>query len=97
VIENGSDGIVLRNEDSLNSPHRNSFINNTIENNGMIKGGYGFYVSGNATDLLLKDNIIRNTNNGKQKAAVYISKSSPPVKFENNTMSGHSMGDIVNE
>ena len=87
----------MRNEDLKNSPHRNSFINNTIENNGISNGGYGFYISGNAADLLLKDNIIRNTKPGKQKAAVYILKGSPPVKFENNTMIGHSEGDIIYE
>lgn len=97
IYENGRDGVVFRDEDSKNSPHRNSFINNTVENNGAINGGYGFYISGNATDLLLKDNIIRDTKNGMQKAAVYISKNAPPIKMENNIMSGHSMGNVLYE
>ncbi|MCK4922736.1 MAG: right-handed parallel beta-helix repeat-containing protein, partial [Bacteroidales bacterium] len=58
IYENGTDGVYFRGEDSKNSPHRNSFINNTIENNGALNGGYGFNINGNATDLVLKDNII---------------------------------------
>jgi Right handed beta helix region len=97
VYKNGSSGIVFRNEDSKNSPHRNSFVKNTIEDNGTSSEGYGFYITGNATDLLIKGNIIRKTKNGKQKAAVYITKGSPPFKFEDNIISGHSMEDIVYE
>lgn len=97
IYENGKDGVVFRNENSKNSPHRNLFINNIVENNGVIDGGYGFNISGNATDLLLKDNIIRDTKNGMQKAAVYISKNAPPIKMENNIMSGHSMGNVIYE
>lgn len=97
IFENGRDGVVFRNEDSKNSPHRNSFINNTVENNGAVKGGYGFYISGNATDLLLKDNIIRDTKNGMQKAAIYISKNAPPIKMEDNIMTGHSKGNEIFE
>lgn len=97
IYENDVNGVYFRGEDSKNSPHRNSFINNTVENNGALNGGYGFYINGNATDLLLKDNIIRDTKNGMQKAAVYMSKNVPPIKFENNIMSGHSLGNVIYE
>ena len=96
IFENGTDGVYFRDEDSKNSPHRNSFINNTIENNGTLKGGYGFNLNGNATDLLLEDNIIRDNKNGTQKAAVFISKGTPPPKDVNNKMSGFKVGNIIN-
>jgi hypothetical protein len=95
IFENGANGVYLRDEDSKNSPHRNTFINNVVENNGTIKGGYGFMVNGNALDVFLENNIIRDNKSGNQKAAIFISKGSPPVKEKNNTMSGHSLGNIV--
>ena len=97
IYENGADGIYLREEIESNSPHRNSFIGNTIENNGTIKGGYGIVVTGNAKDILIKNNIIRDTKNGTQKAAVFMGKNIPVVKMQNNTMNGHAAGNVVNE
>lgn len=97
IYENGSDGVYFRNEDQKNSPHRNSFINNVVENNGTRNGGYGFYFNGKATDVLLDDNIILDNKNGTQKAAIFISKNSPPPREINNKMSGHKLGNIVNE
>jgi len=95
IYENGVDGVYFRDEDVKNSPHRNTFINNVIENNGTIKGGYGFNINGNASDLIIENNIIRDNKAGKQKAAIFINKNSPPVRERNNTMSGHSLGNIV--
>jgi nitrous oxidase accessory protein NosD len=97
IFENGSDGVYFRNEDQKNSPHRNKFVNNTIENNGTVKGGYGFVIKGNAEDVLLKDNVIRDTKSGTQKAAIFISKDAPPIKQENNKMSGHALGNVIHE
>ena len=95
IYENGGDGVYFRNEDLKNSPHRNSFINNVVENNGTVNGGYGFYFSGNATDVLLEENIIRDNKNGTQKAAIYINKNTPPPTERNNKMSGHKLGNII--
>jgi nitrous oxidase accessory protein NosD len=97
IFDNGNNGVYFRNEDIKNSPHRNSFINNTIENNGTLKEGYGFYFRGNAADVLLQDNIIRDNKKGTQKAAIFISKGTPPPKDINNKMSGHKLGNIVYE
>jgi len=96
IFENGGDGVYFRNEDLKNSPHRNLFINNIVENNGTLKGGYGFYFNGNAQDVSLEDNIIRDNKNGTQKAAIFINKGTPPPKEINNKMSGHKLGNIVN-
>src|SRR5882762_6896092 len=97
IYENGEDGVYFRDEDQKNSPHRNTFINNTVENNGTVKGGYGFSFNGNAADVVLKDNIIRDTKKGTQKAAIFVNKNTPAVKEENNKMSGHALGNIVQE
>jgi len=44
IYENGIDGVNFREENSRNSPHRNTFIDNVIENNGQSGEGYGFAV-----------------------------------------------------
>ena len=93
IYENGSDGIYFREEDKKNSPHRNTFLNNTIENNG----GYGISINGNIMDVVLKENVIRDTKRGRQKAAIFISKKTSAIKETNNKMSGHSNGNIVYE
>jgi len=40
IYENGYQGVLFRNEDEQNSGHRNTFINNIIENNGIHKQHY---------------------------------------------------------
>jgi hypothetical protein len=95
IYENGGDGVFFRGEDSKNSPHRNTFINNIVENNGTQDGKYGFSIYGNAVDVVLKNNIIRDTKNGSQEAAIFLDKDTPPVLLENNTISGHPLGNIV--
>jgi parallel beta-helix repeat protein len=91
IYENGADGVYFREEDYNNSPHRNTFINNIVENNG----NYGFFISGKASDILIKNNTIQNTKNGKQKAAIFIAPNTTPIKQENNKMSGHASGNII--
>lgn len=93
IYENIRDGVYIRDEDEKNSPHRNTFINNIIENNG----GNGFYISGKPSGMRIKNNIIRSTVNGKQKTAIYIAKNSSSIVEENNKMSGHTNGNIVYE
>jgi len=95
VFENGSDGVNLRQENDRNSPHRNTFINNLVENNGQSGEGYGFAVYSEPQDLVLKDNIIRDTGKGTQKAAVFLLEKVPKVKMEGNEISGHPEGKLV--
>jgi hypothetical protein len=95
IFENGVNGVYFRDENPSNSPHRNRFINNTVENNGTLKGGYGFVFNGNAHEIVLDNNVIRDTKTGAQKAAIYIAKNTPPVIEKNNKMSGHSLGNII--
>ena len=89
IYENGSDGIQLRGELAQNAPHRSIFKNNLIENNGMKEKGYGLSVNCSAEGVVLEDNIIRNTGNGKQTAAILLATNSLPVEMKNNKISGH--------
>ena len=95
IFENGSDGVNLREENSRNSPHRNTFINNLVENNGQSGEGYGFAVYSEPQDLVLKDNIIRDTVAGTQRAGVFLLKKVPNVNMEGNKISGHPEGKVV--
>ena len=97
IFENGGDGVEFRNEDDLNSPHRNTFVENTIENNGVTKNGYGLSFRGRPSDVVVKNNIIRDTGKGTQKAGIYIHQNVPPIKTENNKMSGHSLGNVIRD
>jgi hypothetical protein len=97
IWENGSDGISLRGETPLNAPHRSIFKNNIIENNGTVTDGYGFSSNCKAEGVVLEDNIIRNTETGKQIAGVFLSAGSLPLEMKNNKISGHPKGDVINE
>jgi hypothetical protein len=97
IFENGADGISLRGELALNAPHRSIFKNNIIENNGTKEKGYGILINCKAEGVVLEDNIIRNTEGGKQAGAVMLTANSLPVEMKNNKISGHKEGDMVKE
>ncbi|MBN1820617.1 MAG: right-handed parallel beta-helix repeat-containing protein [Prolixibacteraceae bacterium] len=96
IFENKSDGVNLRGERENNAPHRNTFLKNTIENNGTDGGGYGFSINSMAHDLLLKENIFKNPAK-TQKAAVYIFRNGMEPKLENNQFDEHELGNVVFE
>jgi hypothetical protein len=96
IFSNQSDGVHLREEREDNAPHRNTFIRNTIENNGTGGGGYGFSVNAPARDLVLKENIFRNSSR-TQKAAIYIYEAGLKPILENNQFDKHEMGELVFE
>jgi parallel beta-helix repeat protein len=95
IYENGEHGVYLRDEIEQNGAHRNTFRNNVVENNGTKSGGYGFYVDGVTTDILIEGNTIRNTAGGAQKAGVFIGEKAARVKVVDNQMSGHEKGNVV--
>ena len=97
IFANGSDGVNFRGERAPNAPHRNTFLKNIIEDNGVKEGGYGLSFNSPAEDVLLKENKIRDTGKGTQKAAVMVYKNGLPVKMEGNKISGHPEGDILSE
>lgn len=92
VFNNKSDGINLRGERESNAPHRNTFVNNIIENNV----GFGFSVNSPAKDLVLKENEFKNSAKS-QKAAIYIYTGGSTPKLENNRFDKHELGEMVFE
>jgi hypothetical protein len=96
IFDNQSDGVHLRGERESNAPHRNTFVENIIENNGTNGGAYGFSINSPAQDLLLKENIFKNSAK-TQKAAIYIHSGGSTPKLENNQFEKHELGEIVFE
>jgi hypothetical protein len=97
IHENACDGVHFRFENESNAPHRNVFRNNTVENNGTRSGGYGFSFDSPARDVVLENNVIRNTAGGKQKAAVCVDADGIAPAMKNNRIEGHSGGVTVFE
>lgn len=96
IYNNENDGVNLRGERESNAPHRNTFIGNIIENNGTDGGGYGFSINSPAADLVLKENIFKNSSK-TQKAAIYIYKAGSKPTLENNQFDKHELGEVVFE
>lgn len=61
VRANQQDGIFFRNETLGMAAHRNRLEENVIENNGAGGQAAGIRVRGETNDLVLKDNVIRDT------------------------------------
>ncbi|MBN1984921.1 MAG: right-handed parallel beta-helix repeat-containing protein [Prolixibacteraceae bacterium] len=96
IFNNKSDGVNLRGERESNAPHRNIFVNNTIENNGAGGGGYGFSINSPAKDLVLKQNTFKNSA-GTQKAAIYVYMAGLKPELTDNIFEHHEFGEIVFE
>jgi hypothetical protein len=97
IYENGSDGINLRGERAINAPHRNTFKNNIIENNGQENGGYGISFNSPAEEVKVVGNTIRDTGEGTQKSGLFFYDNAMPVTIEDNEMSGHRLGDVAHQ
>lgn len=95
VYENGLHGVLFRDENEQNSGHRNTFTNNTIENNGTREESAGFYIGGETHDIKITNNIIRSTGKGNQKTAIFVGKKSSGLTAADNKISGSK--DIVYE
>ncbi len=96
IFHNESDGIHLRGERESNAPHRNTFVSNMIEDNGTVKGGYGFSINSPARELVLKENTFMSSS-GTQKAAIFIHKAGLKPTLENNIFEKHELGNVVYE
>jgi parallel beta-helix repeat protein len=95
VYENGSQGILFRNETEQNSGHRNTFVNNIIENNGVKRESYGFFIGGETHDINIKNNIIRSSGKGNQSTAIFIGKKCSNITAVENQISGSK--EIIRE
>lgn len=88
VYENNHHGVFFRNENEQNSGHRNTFIKNTIENNGTKEQSCGFCIEGETHDIMIRENIIRSSGKGNQATAIQIGKKCSKVTASNNTITG---------
>jgi hypothetical protein len=96
IYENASDGVNLRGERESNAPHRNTFIRNTIENNGTGEAGYGFSINSPARDLKLIENSFLNSR-GTQKAGIYVYEAGLKPELVDNHFDPHRLGELVFE
>lgn len=96
IYENGSDGVNLRGEREANAPHRNIFIRNIIENNGTDGGAYGFAINSPAKELILTENVFKNSMK-TQKAAIYVQEAGLEPELINNHFEPHELGNLVFE
>jgi hypothetical protein len=101
IYENAVSGIHFRKKTEANGAHRNTIIDNLIENNGLpghSEKGYGIFVSGITSDVKIKNNTIRETRSGNarlQKNGICLMPGVSQVDIQNNVMTGHDTGDIV--
>ena len=96
IYENSSDGVNLRGERESNAPHRNTFIRNTIENNGTDGGAYGFSINSPAKELKLVENSFLNAKK-TQKAAIYVYQAGSEPELVDNQFDPHELGQLVYE
>ena len=95
IARNGVSGVYFRDENFLNSGHRNTFRNNKVLDNGDARAGYGFYIRPHAGDIVIEGNQISDTRAGNrtQRYGVYKVKGAGSVQLANNTMEGNSAGN----
>ncbi len=84
IYENGAHGVYWREENEENAGHRNTFTNNIVENNGRKGASVGFCIDGPVRDIVIRNNIIRDTAKGTQKAPFRISPAAKNTCTEDN-------------
>jgi len=101
IYENAKHGIHFRIKTEANGAHRTKIIDNIIENNGIVgvmDRGRGIYISGVTHDILIENNIIRETRSGNgclQKNAVYLEPGVSRVQMINNKIGPHPEAAVV--
>lgn len=97
ISDNASDGVLFRTETAANAPHRNTFRNNVIENNGWKEEGYGFTFDSPSENVIIEGNTIGNSKGSFTKAALHYTKNGVPVQFTNNKTSNLPGGEVVKD
>lgn len=87
IYSNGHHGVFFRDETEQNSGHRNTFIKNTIENNGVTQESNGFYIGGETHDITITNNTIRSGGKGNQKTAIVVGRKSSKITAKDNMIS----------
>ena len=101
IYENAKHGIHFRIKTEPNGAHRNKIIDNIIENNGLAgyaEKGCGIYIAGITHDILIENNIIRETRKGDerlQRNALFLEPGVSRVQMIDNNISGHPENAIL--
>lgn len=98
VRGNHEDGVFFRNESEGMAGHRNRLEDNIIEDNGVSREAAGIRVRGETRDLILKDNLIRDTRAGadrKQTVGIRLEEHVGAVKLAGNKV--EAAKEIVDE
>ena len=103
IYENASYGIHFRTKTEANGAHRTPIRENIIENNGLpghVDKGCGISINGITHDIIIDNNIIRETRSGSerlQKNALQIGPGVNRVQMVDNKISGHPEAAIVDD
>lgn len=87
VARNGQEGVFFRNETAGMAPHRNRLEDNVIEDNGRETGTAGVRVRGEASGLVFKGNLIRDTRQGSsrtQTVGIRVDEHVGPSQIDEN-------------
>lgn len=85
---NKAHGIYFRSEKPTNAGSRNTFRDNTVEDNV----GGGVYIEGHTTDLLFERNVIRETRSGAartQRIGIWAGPHTARIRSVRNRIEGH--------
>lgn len=89
VRANHLDGVFFRNESLGMAGHRNTLVNNIIEDNGQKEPSAGIRIRGETNGLVFKNNTIRDTREGSNKTqtvGVKIEPQAGEVTLKDNTI-----------
>jgi hypothetical protein len=88
--------VYLRDEKTTNAGSRNTFRENTIENNG----GSGVSIEGHTVDLTFEGNVIRDTRSGEertQRVGIQAGANSARIRAKGNRIENHIEADILGD
>jgi parallel beta-helix repeat protein len=101
ISGNARAGIYFRDECLANAASRNTFEDNTIEDNGRPGApGFGIRIEGETRDLKFISNLIRSTHKedgAVQMVGIYIGPKADSVTCERNMFTGNLKQAIVDE
>jgi hypothetical protein len=100
IAGNGHAGVYFRNETPANAAHRNTFPENTIEDNGGAVEGAGVRVEAATQHLVFRGNTLRETRppeRVRQTVGIYLGPQTDHIVVERNIFSGPLKQAIADE
>ena len=100
ISGNGHAGIYFRNDTPANAANRNTFVENTIEDNGGPVGGAAVRIEGATQHLVFRGNTLRETRppeRATQTVGIYLGPQTDSIVVERNIFGGYLKQAIVDE